>query len=190
MFKGVSYSHWLGGKSEESKASLSQTNVTKWVAGDKALTLDYSFEDSGKFSIVKNAFKPESHESIVMNKDNFTIEVKSDTATYTIAMNDGKIVISLKGGSDKVSPCITLSNDGKIVVNPGTGNSTTDSIYLGGVTANGQHLVTESWVKMLFDTHFHQTTTPGAPTLPPTRIMTPLSKAIPTTHLTYITKVE
>ena len=102
-------------------------------------------------------------------KDDYgKLEVMSGTVTYDITYGTGSVKISLADTTaPTTSPYVELTTAG-IVLHPGT-TGAVGSVYLGGSEpASGQQLVTKSYIDLLFKNHMHLTTSPGAPTSPPT----------------------
>ena len=99
-------------------------------------------------------------------KDDYgKLEVVSGTVAYDITYGTGSVKISLADTTaPSTSPYIELTTAG-IILHPGSGGAA-GSVYLGG-TSTGQRLVTEGWVTSIFKNHMHLTTSPGAPTSPP-----------------------
>jgi hypothetical protein len=104
---------------------------------------------------------------------------------YTFSMTATSLKIEIAGAVDTQSIEMTGSD---ILIN--TGATPTNSITIGG-SGSEQQLVTKSWLDMIFATHIHPTTAPGAPTLPPAPALPVIS--IPdnaTNHVTNQTTAE
>jgi hypothetical protein len=139
-------------------------------------------------------FKTDNNTS--KNKFDFTFDaVSSDTFIFNtsgegsskqvrVTIGTGDTAVKLEVGPDKC--VITIDSSGNVKI------KTTDgaNIFLGG-QGKEQPLVTKSWVDQAFSTHIHPTTSPGAPTMPPSPDLTrPPTSDNPAGHFTYTTKAE
>jgi|GEM_PF-5558658 len=182
-YNGYDYTNVLGGD------NFNYTEYTEWELAKKKNSFITTLKND-LYTCINTQFvegSEKTYESIKIGKDNFEIIVKaSETCTYNLIITGGNILIQVDTGDQK-STSIRLNNEGKIEINPGTSKAA-DGIYLGGNSV-GQQLVTRAWLEKVFANHIHNTTGPGAPTLPPIPIPI-ISASVATSHTTFITKIE
>lgn len=173
---GIEYTTWLGGKSANLLFGdvLSETTIKSMTSGN----VDMQYTES----LLKSKTFVMNLEDAAMNK-------------YTITIGNGMdgdvngINIKVKAGAKTSKISIDVAT-GDIYIDPGT-NAGQGSVYIGDSSnkLNGQALVTESWVKTIFDNHMHPTAAQGPPSVP---IKMPLLNDVNSSkaHVTYVLKSE
>jgi len=179
---------------EISDDNLLLYRITKSLSGGEGFVQKYKNELKENSHIVEIEYdKGEAYYSKYLTSyKNGEVEVslstkKADNSPkYLISFKDENIEISYNSGDESDSPKVVLSKNEGIIISPGSGNKNNSiKITSDGIT---HKLVTEEWVKQVFDKHMHPTAAQGPPSKPiPMPLITTKDQS---SHTTYITGVQ